>query len=291
MNLTVALAAYDRPNYLYRTAAALRHNVDIDRTHVFAFLDACDQAEENRRLLKEFRFPRLSIILRPFRYGCDRHLIQIRRELFEDYEADRVILLEDDVRIGDFALRTLDRALTAGLQTLNVGAVGGYRLCELSWTHKQAALRKLVVANDPWVFYISSQDSWRATRDWLTQYEERFLLTNNTPDLPHAEIWEFFRQHPTAWEPRPRENCGQRALRDSLHQQLEQGVLATGQDAATMLAYLGAGLYRLSLLVNRCEYFGQYGIHSDPQLFTQHGYHRTVLDVFGEDAQLEEFYL
>jgi hypothetical protein len=129
--IPVALFAYNRPDHLLETVAALSNNPEAPTTPLYVFSDApatpADKqaVEEVRRIAAAAEgFALVTIVRRGQNYGLARNIIDGVSDLVADYGA--AIVLEDDLVTSPYFLGYMNTALQTYRDEPRVASIHGY---------------------------------------------------------------------------------------------------------------------------------------------------------------------
>jgi GR25 family glycosyltransferase involved in LPS biosynthesis len=131
MPAPIAIFAFRRPEHLARVLDALRRNPEAHQSPLYVFADAArhekdaGQVAEVRRLLSRVEgFREVHVVLREQNYGLARNITSGVSEVLSRHS--EIIVVEDDVLVGQFFLRFMNDALSHYRDELRVGSVTGY---------------------------------------------------------------------------------------------------------------------------------------------------------------------
>ena len=151
----VAIAGYNRPDYFRPSIQSLLANRDIERCDLWCFFDGGSRSrqDEYRRILQEaleagYSPHAIFLADRSDNLGCERNLIDLRRQLFDEYCYERVFVFEDDLVVSPDYLRLSEALLDWALaQFSDIGVVQAYNDCWLPAVEKERRLEEVEVGN------------------------------------------------------------------------------------------------------------------------------------------------
>jgi hypothetical protein len=127
----VAIFAYNRPDHLSQTVAALAENAEAPDTPLYVFSDAPalhadhQAVADVRKIASDIHgFGSLEVIERRENYGLARNIMEGVSHLTEAY--GRIIVLEDDLVVSPFFLRFMNEALKTYENEHQVASIHGY---------------------------------------------------------------------------------------------------------------------------------------------------------------------
>lgn len=298
----VAVVAYNRPHYFRLTLQSLLTNADMADCDLWIFLDGGPRAQHDRHchlvenVLRsaEFLPRRVRILPQREHLDCGRHLIQVRRHLFDEAGYQWVYVFEDDMLVTPHYLGLCRRMLDwAEPQFWNVGAVQAYNACWLSPEEKAARLDSVHAANAHWWGYLLPARTWFQIRQLLYAYEANFLLGRayHRRDVGRIQRWvqALISDAPLSSQPRqPQSGKGWLGPEWDYRSYFARDT-SLGQDAITALALALVGQQKLVPVVNRGLPIGRKGIHMTAASFRRHGLDSMRLDLFESDARRENF--
>lgn len=265
----------------------------LDGRDLFVFVDYCGdrdlQLQHQKYILRYI--PGANIILRDKHYGCGKNIIDARRFIFETEKAKRAFILEDDLVLSDNYFTLCENILKwASKKYTNVGAVQAWNHCLLNDEEKNKRYDEVYVTYYNWWGYLITKNAWLQIRDYLYEFENRFLS-----NIPHynfrnhkaIDIWMRQKQISSVLP----EGDGLVSTCNFSKERLNKCLLSfvTGQDQATMRAFLNAGLARISTIANRSLYIGKSGVHKTPYIFKKMGYEEISIFSHKDDGKLTKF--
>ena len=122
---------YNRPVHTGKVLAALAANVGAQESNLYIYSDAPRSVQDEasvaavRQLAKEaVGFKTVTLVERPFNYGCGRNEISAITETLETY--DRCIVVEDDVETCPLFLSYINRGLELYANDERFYSIGAY---------------------------------------------------------------------------------------------------------------------------------------------------------------------
>lgn len=292
----IVILAYNRPHYFEKVVHSIAQNPQAREWPVFVFLDydENDPATAKIQVQQAFRvFPHenLTVVQRPSNAGCGRHLIDARRQIFDNAGFSRAYFFEDDLVVSPHYITKVDSLWHwAENNYSNVGAVQGWNYCAWNADKKQKHLDEVKITRSNLWGYCLSKTCWDAIKPAIYEYEKLFLFCEYTR-RPHNSIREWFKQalagghKPLGESPLVLTTAEEEMFRKYFDD------VPTGQDGATQVFTHAAGYVRLCTVVNRGEYIGKQGLHMNPRMFASHGLDKIEHTVYNEDVQQDSFSL
>jgi hypothetical protein len=297
----VAIAGYNRPDYFRPSIHSLLGNRRIEHCDLWCFFDGgrSSRQDEYRHILEEAldsgHSPHtVSFAGRTENLGCERNLIDLRRQLFDEQRYERVFVFEDDLIVSPHYLQLSEALLDWAVPRFSdIGAVQAYNDCWLTVEEKRRRLDEVEVGNPHWWGYLIPRTTWNAIKNTLYEYEERFLGHGDYP-LDHVGIrnWTISKLREALQAvglPSAMFRGGHRFPYHWNFYEYFEREFALGQDSMTVLAMTLAGLQKLVTTVNRAQPIGVKGLHSTPDFFTTARLDRVVLDRFESDSTRDAF--
>jgi hypothetical protein len=299
----VAIAGYNRPAYFRPTMRSLLSNNRIADCDLWCFFDGGPESRQHdyARILSEelsqsaFAPRKIHFAERSENWGCEKNLIDARRELFDHQGYERVFVFEDDMIVGPHYLTLTERLLEWAMARFSdIGVAQAYNPCRAPLEEKVCRLDEAEVGNPHWWGYLTPRRTWHAIRETLYEYDHEFLTKGGDRRLDHkrirnwaiaklrvalqsagspSEIFQGERRFPQSWD----------------FYSYFEGPFATGQDAITVLAMTLAGLQKICTTVNRARPIGAAGLHSTVEVFTAAGLDEIELHNFASDATRTDF--
>lgn len=278
MRTAVATFGFGRPEYFNRMFNSLIKCPEISNgtLDVFHFLDGGQGSEQPRlrEIIESSDASYHTIITRSENFGVGRQLITARREIFDQYGYDRLIMVENDIELNPTYLTTLLNLSDWSQQFSDVGPVQVWNVEPGNEADLRPYLAQVELTNRHLVTYCITREVWDLIKPTLYEYESKYLLNKPYAKRPHYRIRAFMKsklkQLPmipagTKLSP-PQEAISHPFPRISWRS------TPTSQDAITALALHQAGLFRLTTRVAHAFYFGEQGVHCTPEVYSVMGF-------------------
>ncbi|MDN3506136.1 MAG: glycosyltransferase [Simkaniaceae bacterium] len=281
--LAIAIAGYNRPDYLDETLEALARNPESMTTPIFFFFDGGRDAKQNENLAvaKRYNFPFATYILRDKNFGCGKNLIDARRQIFDKHKYEKALILEDDNKISSNYIQLMLELLDWAKKDIgNVGLVSGWSNVPLNFEEKDFFLNKVVRnAHGNYWAYLMDADCWNAIKDVYYEYERSFLYAGGKSHYDHQHaIRKWIRHRVEKYHP----------TQDSYAEWFLNPNYPVGQDGILRLSLWEANLNYTATIVNRMVNIGKIGLNYNEEVW-QRNLGMYELDEFEEDVHLDSF--
>lgn len=276
MKWGVGIISFDRPIYLNKLLKSMALN-DLEGWDVHLFQDGeVNKFSGRQTTVKGMTEKCIKIYQKSGLGTVHRRGVNVGNAInqFEAIEFmadnyDKFLIIEDDVIISKYyfkLLKLLDKYIEDNVFS---GNLGFKRLCDRS--NIIYNLNRLVKSNDKvgssvhwWAELYTSKNWHKVRKDFLTYYE--FVKNVDYKLRPSKEITEFFHS---------------------------QGftISQTSQDAGRDFALYKNNMIRLTTVVNRGIYIGEYGMHFRPLLYARGGWDKQYPYIHPTDRGLKRFVL
>lgn len=268
MALGVAIIAWNRPDYLRWLLHSLENQELAPSAEYHLFLDG-PRIVENRPLID--RCKRLFDIstlpgktLHQRKKNVSIAINQFEAREFMSAKYDHFVMLEDDITLSKYALRTL--YLLKDYISDDVFSVGHTFLRRCKKGEIKANLdRAIRVERMHWWMELYSSKNWIKIKPHFLEYY-KLVEKINYRHRNHKLIQNFFKEN------------GFDEIR-------------TSQDAGMDYALHKAGMARISPVVNRGLYLGANGVHFKQELYDQYEFTKQTPYLFNQDKDLTRFVL
>ena len=298
MKTALLLVGFNRPVYFKQVLTSLEQNPEAHTLDLFVYLDGGPQArqEELMAILQRSSLANLRIVCRQSNWGIGRNLIGARRDIFDRYQYDRLVLFEDDLVLSPTYISTVLKLSDWAHQYDNIGTVMGFNLNTDGRDKQRGDLDKVIATNRHFWGYCLTRRVWDHIKPVLYEYEERFLQGRSYRQRNDRKIrWQFipyWMNQPRRQPKGPLLEVPESVIQPPYPRQRQWWKGITSQDGITALALWVGGYLRLTTLVPRGAYIGQKGFHAKPRSFKKHGFDRQQFIVFAkEDRALTGFTL
>ncbi|MDP6333003.1 MAG: hypothetical protein QF479_00035 [Candidatus Poseidoniaceae archaeon] len=278
MKTAIATFGFGRPEYFARMLTSLGKCPEIiDGTlDVFHYLDGGEGSEQShlQSIIEESGIPYHSIISRPVNYGVGRQLIGARREIFDQLDYDRLVMVENDVELNPTYFTTLLNLSNWSQQFSDIGPVQVWNVEQGGEEELRPCLNQVELTNRHFVTYCITKQVWNAIKSTLYDYEAKYLLKKTYANRPHYRIRAFMKRilrRPVTAPQGDKLSPPSEAISHPFPK-ISWRKTPTSQDAITSLALHQAGLFRLTTRVSHAFYFGELGVHCTPEVYAEMGF-------------------
>ncbi len=278
MKTAIATFGFGRPEYFTRMLTSLGNCPEVadGSLDVFHYLDGGEGSEQLRlkSIIEESNIPYHSIITRSENFGVGRQLIGARREIFDQLDYDRLIMVENDIELNPTYFTTLLNLSNWSHQYSDVGPVQVWNVEQGNEEDLRPCLHQVELTNRHFVSYCITKDVWDAIKPTLYDYEARYLLKKPYFKRPHYRIRAFMKRV-LRKPPKPSQGRKLTPPKEAISHpfpSISWRNTPTSQDAITSLALHQAGLLRLTTRVSHAFYFGELGVHCTPEVYAEMGF-------------------
>ena len=291
MRSAILLLGFNRIDYFTKVLSSLEKNKAAYEHDIFVYVDGGPNAklEEIKQLIKASKFSDATIVCRANNWGIGRHLIDARRHLFDELKYDRVLLLEDDLVLGENYVETVFKISNWASKYDDIGTITAYNINPASIEQQSKQENQLIATNRHFWAYVITKQVWDEIKHIIYAYEMRFLSKSTYTNRAHRRIrWLFMRK----WINRARIMKENRLVPDKCVTPPFPKIpfrIATSQDAITALALWHHGYHRITTRVSRAEYIGIEGYSFSPEVYESQGFHKQNLGDYAHIQTPEEF--
>ena len=291
MKSAILLLGFNRIDYFTKVLSSLEKNKAAYEHDIFVYVDGGPNAkqEEIKQLIKTSKFSDATIVCRANNWGIGRHLIDARRHLFDELKYDRVLLLEDDLVLGENYVETVFKISNWASKYDDIGTITAYNINPASIEQQSKQENQLIATNRHFWAYVITKQVWDEIKHIIYAYETRFLSKSTYTNRAHRRIrWLFMRK----WINRTRIMKENRLVPDKCVTPPFPKIpfrIATSQDAITALALWHHGYHRITTRVSRAEYIGIEGYSFSPEVYKSQGFHKQNLGDYAHIQTPEEF--
>jgi hypothetical protein len=282
---------FNRIDYFTKVLTSLEQNKAAYEHDLFVYIDGGPNArqEEIKELMAKSKFPNAEIVCRVNNWGIGRHLIDARRRLFDDLGYDRILLLEDDLVLGEHYVETVFKISDWASEYDDIGTITAYNINSASIDEQGEQENQLIATNRHFWAYVITKRVWDEIKHIIYAYEARFLSKSTYTNRAHRRIrWLFMRK----WINLPRFMKSNRLVPDKCVTPPFPKIpfrIATSQDAITALALWHHGYHRITTRVSRAEYIGIEGYSFSPEVYESQGFNKQNLGDYAHIQTPEEF--
>ncbi len=307
----VAVIAFNRPQYLAQTIASLEQNPESQTIPFYFFLDGGPKSkqEENKDIITRSAIKHKYIIARPKNYGCPKNHVDSKRFLFDWCGFERVIILEEDIKVAPSYIHTMHALDEWAKKTFaNIGAVQTWACDTKKRFNKRNHLNDVIETGyDFWwcfIDYCISKKVWDDIKRVLYQFETFVNLIPDTSEYDlqrskpakHPEVSfkiKFWLKHYLK-SIRKQKNLfdatksikAKRLIR--IIERAHSAHFEPCQDAMTGIALYTNGYVKLRTAVNRAVHIGEEGISFTKEKFDS-THVNSSLEIFNEDFEIKDF--
>lgn len=285
------MLGFNRIDYFTKVLTSLEQNKAAYEHDLFVYIDGGPNArqEEIKELMAKSKFPNAEVVCRVNNWGIGRHLIDARRRLFDDLGYDRILLLEDDLVLGEHYVETVFKISDWASEYDDIGTITAYNINSASIDEQGEQENQLIATNRHFWAYVITKRVWDEIKHIIYAYEARFLSKSTYTNRAHRRIrWLFMRK----WINLPRFMKSNRLVPDKCVTPPFPKIpfrIATSQDAITALALWHHGYHRITTRVSRAEYIGIEGYSFSPEVYESQGFHKQNLGDYAHIQTPEEF--
>jgi hypothetical protein len=274
----IVIMSFNRPAYFAKVIESLQSQKDIEfKGPILLFQDGAVNPFSGRRYASDeeiganielFRraFPEGEVHASSDNLGVALNFDRAERHVFEKLDARRAYFFEDDLVLGPYYLKTLDRLAALAFARPDIGYAAAYGDHRADIETQRRRAGDLTPMSHNWAFALS-REQWRRSTKYVDQY---LSLVRNIDyrDRQRNEMVDLFH----SW------GCG---------------APGTSQDVAKTLACHLTGGLKVNTATAFGRYIGEQGLHTNPTLFARLGYGSTQVmadDIFAlsqiADSQL-----
>ena len=275
MKTAILLIGFNRVDYFDQTLTSLEQNKAAYECDVHIYLDGGPKSNhpDIQRRIETSSFTNIVVVARTENWGIGRHLIDARRELFDEQGYDRVLLFEDDMVLAPTYVETVLNIMDWAQQYNDIGTVMAYTINGDPLEQQKGQLNQLIPTNRHFWGYGMERSVWSEIKTTLYDFEQRYLTDVSYAHRAHRSIrWNLIRKI----------SRQKRTLRNGLSA-IPENLLSppfkrfpfgcpTSQDAITALALWRHGFARVTTRVSRARYVGEEGFSFTPEVYEKMGF-------------------
>lgn len=264
----IVIIAFDRSDYLRLTLESLLAQVGADVTHrpIYLFQDGaindfsgrqhCDPAVVAANVaIFQSLIPHGTAMPASANLGVARNFHRAECFVFQDLQAEAAIFLEDDLVLGPYYLKTLEKLIGLALGDERIGYVAAYGNHRASAEEQRRRRTELMLLGHNWAFALTRRQ-WLRQKPYVDQYMD-IVGTSDYRGRDHARIVQLFH----SWG---------------------LGAPGTSQDIAKTHAAVLTQTAKINTFACFGHYIGKQGLHFDPEQFKKMGFGDTA--VMNEDV-------
>jgi len=244
MKLAVAIMSFNRPDYFEQVLKSINQQTDKD-VDFYLFQDGiinqyswrkCANYSDITKCIELYNFyiPKGKVHLHDNNVGTAENFNTAEEVLFEDYDYDSILFLEDDLVLSPWYISIIKKMLEAYDET-EVGMVCAYGDHNIK-LEAQFKYPNMVKPIDHLWGYATTKDSWKQRKPYYDEWFNKFVKGKDYVMRDHNKIFEWYNK-------------------------LGFKSLASSQDAARTIAMLRADQVGIATVTNNGEYIGQVGQH------------------------------
>lgn len=303
INSTVGILVitFNRPDYLQQVINALEKTPQAATLPFVFILDGGPLAtqKENQKIINNAQIKNKFIVARSSNYGCGRSIIDARRFMFEWCKFKKVILFEDDLVVSpDYITVLLNLHDWAQKNYDDIGVVQCFNRCYLNPTIKKEYANFVYENHGSFWGYCMNDTVYYAIKPLLDEHEKKHLININDSKSNCKLIAEWF-IHLLAEHKKPNfkrifpksvdhntffKNCINKFLLS-----YENNKIRNAQDYEVRLALFLNGYKKVTTLVNRAKYIGEYGFHSSSSGWHKRFFNEIKLDLLKNEQKIHDF--
>lgn len=261
MKTAIAIMSFNRPHYLARVLNSIASQDGINSFDVHFFQDGCVTDIDRVRVMEEsVLWQNIDLVesilpetviktVQAKNVGVYKHFQYAESALFENRDYERIIFCEDDLVLAPYYFRMLSK-LMDDLEEYRIAEVN---LCgNINLTKKQQAEREnvLIPAGHHWGYGLY-RDKWIERQKYMQEYNDLV--------------------YPVDYRRRPTEKILQ------MYKNQGSKINVSSQDGAKDVAYMRAGLGRVTTSTVHAKYIGREGLHQKKEVYDKFGYAEAEL--------------
>lgn len=180
----IAVIAYKRPDHLESMLESLSVNEGFESSKLYIFIDGPKKSEDNKghietvEVAQNFKHPDKLLTIRDNNLGNKKNVIFSVSEVLKKH--DRVICLEDDLKISSFFLKFMNDCLEIYQNEKKIFHINGWAYPQKINFRNKAVLGTLMC---PW--------GWATWRDRWTSFAQSEFDKNHFKENNEEKLYEF----------------------------------------------------------------------------------------------------
>lgn len=257
----IVIISFNRPDYFRRVLDSLAAQVDaaIFEREIFLFQDGaynrhsgstrCSQ-ETIDQIVNDFHrvFPRGTVMAAPENLGIALNFARAENFVFTERGFEAAVFFEDDLVLGKYYLKTLDKLLDYAMHTHRIGYVTAYGNHKATLAEQIANKSKLTLMGQNWGFGLTRRQ-WLAQKPFVDQYLN-IIKDSDYSSRDHDKIIDLFH----SWG---------------------LGVPGTSQDIAKSHACILTNSAKVNTFPSFGKYIGASGFHFNKEMFSRMGFDKS----------------
>ena len=177
MKSAILLLGFNRIDYFTKVLSSLEKNQAAYDHDLHVYVDGCTGARqaEIKDLIANSKFPEATIVCRATNWGIGRHLIDARRKLFDEQGYDRILLLEDDLVLGEHYVDTVFSIADWASKYDDIGTITAYHINEHTIQEQKSQEDHLIATNRHFWGYVITRKVWDEIKHIIYSFEAKFL--------------------------------------------------------------------------------------------------------------------
>jgi len=264
MKRAVVYICFDRPQYVKRVVPYVQALEGLDTWDLWTCQDgpydaACAlRVEEVNSLIAPLDGKAYGAVRHKKNRGVGTVHISLREKLFDHYQYDYVVFIEEDILVSPVTLKIAE--LLQELRPNDI--VGFFAKCRATPQEKKNWLGQMIKGSGTFMTVIP-KSAWDKVKEIQFNYLHKFLI-------PHLD------------QPRPYRCRDNQAIVNWFSSLVgrDLGVFPSSQDACAVISCEVAGVNLVSTRVNHVVTIGEQGEHYTPAGFLRHNHNEINLDCF-----------
>ena len=291
MKSAILLLGFNRIDYFTKVLTSLEQNKAAYEHDLFVYIDGGPNAKqaEIKELIANSKFADVEIVCRVNNWGIGRHLIDARRRLFDELGYDKILLLEDDLVLGNHYVETVFRISDWASKHDDIGTVTAYNINDSGLEDQSKQYNHIIATNRHFWGYVITKTVWDEIKHIIYQFEAKFLTNSSYTNRAHRRIrWLFMAK----WINKKRMIKSKNLVPEHCQTPPFPRIpfqIATSQDAITALALWHHGYHRITTRVSRAEYIGVEGYSFSPEVYNSQGFNSQNLADYTQIQTPQEF--
>ena len=291
MKSAILLLGFNRTDYFSKVLKSLEANKEAHKHDIHVYIDGGPNAKQEDiiEMVNQSQFKNANIVCRANNWGIGRHLIDARRALFDEQGYDRILLLEDDLILGENYVETVFKISDWASKYDDIGTITAYHINQSSSEVQKTQEAQLIATNRHFWGYVITKAAWDEVKHIIYDFEKRFLSRTTYTKRAHRRIRWFFM---SKWINRKRKTKQNRLVPNQCVTPPFPRMpfrIATSQDAITALALWHHGYHRITTRVSRAEYIGVEGYSFSPEVYKNQGFDKQNLTDYANIQTPQEF--
>ena len=186
----ILLLGFNRIDYFTKVLTSLEQNEAAYEHDLFVYIDGGPNARQEaiKELMANSKFPDAEIVCRVNNWGIGRHLIDARRRLFDELGYDRILLLEDDLVLGENYVETVFKISDWASDYDDIGTITAYNINSAPIDEQAEQENQLIATNRHFWAYVITKRVWDEIKHIIYAYEARFLTKSTYTNRAHRRI-------------------------------------------------------------------------------------------------------